>query len=77
MVKTGIRAKFKHNTLKDQRAAGELELIIEEFGRAMRNAASACILAEPRCAHANKYNLTMNMHEVWEKYKEFLRYHPQ
>lgn len=67
----------KISTLKQQRANAQLELIIEKFAYNMRSAASRCILQEPECKHGNKYNLTMAMHETWEEYKEFLRYHPQ
>lgn len=64
------------NSKKQQRINAELEAIIEDFARAMRQASSRCITQEPPCKHANQYHWTMHMHETWERYKEFLRAHP-
>lgn len=66
MVKTGASLRF--NTLKQQRENAELELIIEDFGCAMRSA------HRPFVAERNDF--TANMGIVWARYVEFCRNHP-
>lgn len=73
-MKTGTAQKCKTNTLKQQREAAELELIIEDFARNMRNAnrmyiASQLIGGPPR--------FTMNQACVWNRYVVFCGDHPQ
>lgn len=75
MAKIGTPAKF--STLKQQREAGELELIIEEFGRAMRNANRQYIARPTVCHHDDNPRFTPNMTMVWAKYVEFCMSHPQ
>ncbi len=66
MVKTGTRVKY--STLKQQREAAELELIIEEFGRAMRNA------HRPYVVERNDF--TEHMKRAWALYVEFCARYP-
>lgn len=60
--------KLKSSTLKQQRENAELELIIEEFGRAMRNANRNYI--------QSRNDFTINMTVAWYKYRRFCRSHP-
>lgn len=69
MVKTGTQAKFKPNTLKQQRVSGELELIIEEFGRAMRNAHRPYV--------ATRNDFTEHMKRAWAVYVDFCARNPE
>lgn len=66
MARTGIRVKS--NTLKQQRESAELELIIEEFGRAMRNAEKTYVT---RDSHDGRPNFTLSMQFAWDKYLMF------
>lgn len=73
MARTGTT----RNSAKQQRINAELETIIEEFGRAMRDANRACIAEEPACSHDNKPRFTLNMEFVWSKYVNFCLDNPQ
>lgn len=68
----------KSSTLKRQRENAELELIIEEFGRAMRNAHRPYIARGPQeyCCHAVP-PFTPSMDSVWAKYTNFCRSHSE
>lgn len=68
MARTGTRARFKVSTLKQQRENAELELIIDEFGRAMRNANPEYVARNTTDA---KPNFTLNMTFAWDKYLIF------
>lgn len=68
--------KVKRNTLKDQRTSAELELIIEEFGRAMRNASRPYIATPPDCHHDDAPRFTMSMEFAWSKYVGFCMRNP-
>lgn len=72
-----MKTKFKTNMPKQQREAAELELIIDEFGQAMRNANREHVSRERQCQHDAFVSFTYNMHSVWDKYKEFCRSHPE
>ncbi len=56
---------LKSNTLKQQRENAELECIIEEFGRAMRNAEKTYIT---QATNDGKPNFTLSMKFAWDKY---------
>lgn len=74
MVKTGTLPKC--STLKRQRENAELELIIEEFGRSMRNA-NRVYIATPQCGcgqHGPQFTPGMEM--AWNRYVEFCMKHP-
>ena len=60
----------KRNSRKQQAQNAELELIIEEFARALRNANRSYIAKE--CSL-----LTPNMQQAWYKYVDFCVRHPQ
>ena len=77
MAKTGIRPKFKISTLKQQRENAELEHIIEEFGRAMRNANRAYIATPQQCLHDTQPRFTPGMHAIWSHYIVFCMEHPE
>lgn len=68
MAKTGTQVKF--STLKQQRESAELELIIEEFGRAMRSADRLAI-----ADHGPRW-LTLNMDQALVKFFVFCQAHP-
>lgn len=72
-MKTGTRPKF--NTLKQQREAAELELIIEEFGRAMRNAYRPYMAKRPSCQHDDGPRFTLGMEMAWNRYIAFCMDH--
>ena len=59
----------KRNSKKQQRANAELETIIEEFGRAMRNAHPATISYWHKCTPGPRF--TGNMDYAWLKYVDF------
>ena len=54
----------------------ELGLIIDEFGRAMRNANRDLIAREPDCSYHNGIYFTLAMETAWQKYKTFCWAHP-
>jgi hypothetical protein len=60
----------KRNSLKQQRISAELETIIEEFGRAMRNANKEYI-ATPLGCHHERLRFTPRMYCVWSMYTNF------
>lgn len=65
--------KSKISTLKQQRENAELELIIEEFGRAMRNAHRPYIAESPA---SGRPLFTPNMYSTWNAYIDFCAAHP-
>jgi len=68
---------MKKNSVKQQRISAELEAIIEEFGRAMRNANKGYIAAyQKSCAHNDEYRFTMTMALAWWNYVEWCRRNP-
>ena len=69
--------KVKSSTLKQQRESAELELIIETFGRAMRDANRPYISSLPEYQHALAPLFTLNMSEAWRLYVVFCRSHPE
>lgn len=74
-MNTGKQAKFKVNTLKQQRENAEMESIIEEFGRAMRNAYRPFVTRPPACQHEHGPRFTPGMEAVWARYVEFCADH--
>lgn len=72
MARTGTMRK---SSLKQQRESAQLELIIEEFGRHMRNA-SRTYIAEPR-VFSGSPSFTPNMTATWGKYIQFCMEHPE
>lgn len=66
MAKTGIQVKS--STLKQQRENAELELIIEDFARGMRNADRAYIASG---AHYDGRRFTPNLARAWMDYVYF------
>jgi hypothetical protein len=75
MGKTGTQVKF--NTLKQQREAAELELIIEEFGNAMRNADKTYVSKAGNIAISIGLRFTPNMNAAWTRYMTFCMEHSQ
>lgn len=75
MGKTGTRVKF--NTLKQQRQAAELELIIEEFGQAMRRACRQYISRPLAWGDHLSSRFTPHMDNVFYKYIKFCQEHPE
>lgn len=75
MARTGIRPKC--STMAQQRENAQLELIIEEFGRAMRNAHRPYIARGPReyCCHEG-VQFTPSMEKAWRDYTEFCMKYP-
>jgi hypothetical protein len=68
MAITGIA----RNNREQQRTSAELEAIIEEFGRAMRNAHKPYIANyKPVCGHDATFPFTVNMDNAWKKYVEW------
>jgi hypothetical protein len=68
VAKTGMRV----NSKEQQRINAELEAIIEEFGRAMRDAHKPFIAGYvPSCSHDEQLALTPHMKQVWCKYREW------
>jgi len=74
MAKTGTLLKC--STLKQQRENAELELIIEEFGRAMRNASRRYVITLPGCRHDSGPRFTLGMEMAWQRYVVFCMDHP-
>lgn len=70
--------KVKHNSLKQQRLNAELELIIEEMGRTMRNAYRPFIARGERrfCCYSIP-PMTLSMYSVWYKYIAFCQRNPE
>jgi hypothetical protein len=64
---------MRKNSLKQQRINAELETIIEEFGRGMRNADTGYIARRMRCLHDIGPYFTMALQDAWAKYVEFCR----
>lgn len=77
MGRTGMLPKCKCSTLKQQRENAELEAIIEEFGRAMRNAYRPYIAGGGRqyCCHTVR-PFTPGMRMTFDRYVEFCMKHP-
>lgn len=69
--------KPKHNSLKQQRISGELETIIEEFGRAMRNANRTYVSRPATCVHDSLNRMTPVMYVFWLQYLDFCRRNPK
>lgn len=65
---------LKYSTLKQQRENAELELIIENFARAMRNAERSYIAGNPA---GDKPRFTPNMYWAWNEYVDFCMRHPK
>lgn len=75
MGKIGTRPKF--STLERQRENAQLELIIERFGHAMRNANREYVSRPSKCQHDPFVRFTLNMHMTWQTYVEFCQNHPE
>lgn len=75
MARTGTLPKS--STFKQQRENAELELIIERFGHAMRNANRAYIARPAQCQHDDGVRFTPGMEVAWNIYVEFCMNHPQ
>lgn len=68
--------KIKHSSLKKQRENAELELIIEEFSRAMCDAFRPYIAGYvQRCSHVGEFAFTPNMLKAYRKYVYFCKDH--
>lgn len=67
----------KSKALERQRLNGELNLIIEEFGRAMWNANRKFVSREPECHHDDAPRFTLNMQMIWYKYIAFCQRNPE
>jgi hypothetical protein len=68
MVRIGVR----RNNKEQQRISAELETIIEEFGRAMREAYRPYIANyRPACGHVAQFPFTAYMDSVWAMYVEW------
>lgn len=67
--------KCKKSTLEQQRETAELELIIEDFGRAMRDANREFVSHPPSCSHVAR-RFTAHMEGAWSAYILFCREHP-
>ena len=63
------------NTQKQQRFSAELELIIEEFGQAMRAANRGYICRPTGCSHDDAPRFTPRMESVWYDYVTFCQRH--
>ena len=72
MGTTGI----KRNSLKQQRVNGELELVIDEFAQAMRNADRNYVVREGEYYHEN-VRFTLNMQMAWYRYVDFCQRNPE
>lgn len=75
MAKTGTQVKS--SALKQRREATELELIIEKFARAMRNANKLYIARPPQCQHDGAPRFTCSMEAAWAEYVWFCMNHPE
>ena len=64
----------KINSLKKQRESAELESIIDEFGKAMRNANKRYI--DARNCSGSLIQFTLAMVSAWDKYIDFCKEHP-
>ncbi len=68
MARIGLKPKFKVSTLKQQRENAQLELIIDKFSRAMRNADRGYIAGS---LASDKARFTPNMYAAWNEYVDF------
>jgi len=62
-----VKIGTKRNSQKQQKANVELEGIIEEFGRAMRDANKEYVAIPPTCSHVG-VRFTPGMAFAWERY---------
>lgn len=71
-----MKTRAKCSTLKQQRESAELELIIEEFGRAMRDAHRPYMIEPRGCQHEGP-RFTLGMEMAWNCYLAFCVEHPE
>ena len=68
---------IKRNSQKQQRISAELELIVEEFGRAMRSANKNWIGEVEMQSNDDVPRFTMMMQMAWYHYVDFCQRNPE